>query len=95
MGGPLAKWRLGRVARRCHIVVDRALIVVPSRSAPLAFIDDEESSVGSFWSHLATVPPGLTRLYPVACLALAVARRVPWSWHGSIALGYVVVGVRQ
>lgn len=95
VGGPLARWRLRRVAGRCAIALDRALIVVPTVSAPLALVDDRESAVRYFWSHLATVPPGLTRWYPVACFALAVARRLPWAWQGSCALGYAAVGVRQ
>jgi hypothetical protein len=89
---PLARWRLRRLARRTGLVVERELVAVPSTRAPLVLIDDLEGPIDRFWQSTATVPPGMARAALAAHLALVVARRMPWTWTGSLAPGRVVIG---
>jgi len=93
--GPLARWRLRRRARRCGVVVERELIVVPGTRRPIVALDDTEASVRHFWSHVAAVPPGLTRTHVPATAVLLAARMLPWRWTGALAPGRVLVGSRR
>lgn len=92
---PLARLRLRRLARRCDVVVERELIVVPTTANPIAVVDDEESAVRHFWRSVVAVPPGITRAALVATLVLGAARSLPWSWTGAVAPGRVVIGRRR
>jgi hypothetical protein len=92
---PLARPRLRRLARRCDVVVERELIVVPTTAHPIAAVDDEESAVRHFWRSVVAVPPGITRAALVATVVLRVARVLPWRWTGAVAPGRVVIGRRR
>ena len=92
---PLAGLWLHRLARRCDVVVERELIVVPTTANPIAVLDDEESAVRHFWRSVVAVPPGITRAALPATVVLAAARSLPWSWTGAMAPGRVVIGRRR
>jgi hypothetical protein len=92
---PGSRWRLRRLARRGHLVVERELILIPSSTQPLAVVDDTPSAVSHFWRSVATVPPGLVFTALPAAVALSVVRRVPWSWTGAIVPGRVLIGRRR
>lgn len=91
---PLSRGRLRRIARAAGLVVERELIILPTRNRPLAVVDDVESAVHHFWTNLAIVPPGLARTALPAALALHVVRALPWSWTGALAPGRVLLGRR-
>lgn len=95
LDGPLARWRLRRVARRGGMRVDRELVAVPSTSRPVAVFDDEESAVRHFWAAVVTVPPGVAGPAPLLTVALKLARRMPWTWTGALAPTRVVIGRRS
>lgn len=88
---PMSRWRLRRLARRTGLSVQRELVAVPSARAPVALVDDLEGPVTQFWGTVATVPPGMARSALLAHLALAVARRAPWTWTGLLP-GRVLIG---
>ncbi|MGN6131812.1 MAG: hypothetical protein ACTHOK_15840 [Nocardioidaceae bacterium] len=94
LDGPLARWRLRRLARRCGVRVDRELIAVPSTTRPVAVFDDEESAVRHFWTAVVTVPPGVAGPAPLLTVALRLARRMPWSWTGALAPTRIIIGRR-
>lgn len=94
LDGPLARWRLRRLARRGGVRVDRELVAVPSTTRPIAVFDDEESAVRHFWTAVVTVPPGVAGLAPLLTVALRLARRMPWTWTGALAPTRVVIGRR-
>jgi hypothetical protein len=93
-GRPLGRRRLRRIARRLPMTVERELVVLPSASHPIVVLDDTKAAVRHFWTCVAAVPPGLVLTALPATLVLFLARRLPWSWTGSVAPGRVVVGRR-
>ncbi len=95
LDGPLARWRLRRLTRRCGVHVDRELVAVPSTRRPIAVFDDEESAVRHFWAAVVTVPPGVTGPAPLLTVALRLARRMPWTWTGALVPTRVVIGRRS
>lgn len=92
---PLSRRRLRRTARRAGVEIDRELLVLPTTGSPRVLVDDDEASVRYLWGAVAMVPPGVARAAAPAALALAVARRLPWSWTGALAPGRVVLGRRS
>lgn len=88
----LSRRRLRRIARAHAIVVDRELLVLPTRSHAVMVVDDVPGAVHHFWHALAAVPPGLSWASAPGTLALRVVRRMPWTWTGAVAPSRVLVG---
>jgi hypothetical protein len=88
----LSRRRLRRLVRRARLQVERELIAVPSPGRPLALVDDDADAVRLFWTHVAMVPPGLGRMALPAVAALAVVRRLSWTWTGALVPGHIVIG---
>ena len=86
--------RLRRTARLGGLVVERELLVLPGTRRPLVAIDEDEAAVRHFWTAIAVVPPGLTWASLPTTAAVHVARRLPWSWTGSVLGGHVLIGRR-
>ena len=92
--GPLSGPRLRRRAARAGVVVDRALVAIPSTRSPLALVDDDQRAVQHFWGQVVTVPPGAAWSSPVLGLVIYLGRRLPWRWTGVLAPGHVLIGRR-
>lgn len=91
LDAPGSRRRLRRLARRAGLEVDRELLVLPSTSTPVVVLDDSAAPVAHLWQHVATVPPGVTRGWLLATVALRLLRRMPWQWTGALVPGRVVI----
>ncbi|MBO0846741.1 MAG: hypothetical protein J2P22_15145 [Nocardioides sp.] len=86
--------QLRRTARRSGLTVERELLVLPGTRHALVTVDEDPVAHRQLWERVAAVPPGLTWAWLPAHAALAVVRRVPWSWTGSAVGGHVLIGTR-
>lgn len=91
LDAPGSRRRLRRLARRAGLEIDRELLVLPRTSAPVVVLDDSAAPVDRLWQHVATVPPGVTRGWLLATVAVQLFRRMPWQWTGAIVPGRVVI----
>ena len=87
--------RLRRTARLGGLVIERELLVLPGTRRALVTVDEDATAVRHFWSAIAVVPPGLTWQSLPATVAVDIARRLPWSWTGSLLGGHVVIARRR
>jgi hypothetical protein len=89
------RWRLRRTARRAGLSVERELLVLPGTRRALVTVDEDPAAIRQLWEGVAAVPPGLTWAWLPGHAVLAAARRVPWSWTGSVLGGHVLIGTRS
>ena len=87
--------RLRRTARLGGLVIERELLVLPGTRRALVAVDEDATAVRHFWTAIAVVPPGLTWQSLPATAAVGIARRLPWSWTGSLVGGHVVIARRR
>lgn len=87
--------RLRRTTRLGGLVIERELLVLPGTRRALVAVDEDATAVRHFWTAIAVVPPGLTWQSLPATAAVGVARRLPWSWTGSVLGGHLVIARRR
>jgi hypothetical protein len=76
--------------------VDREYRAFPSTRAPAYLVQDTPAALDYFFTSVATVPPGVCALAPVADLALRVLRLMLRSRMAlALAPGRVVIGARR
>jgi hypothetical protein len=89
---PFARRHLRRTAQRAGISVRRELLVLPDVRHPLVVLDDHDDCIALFWQAVAMVPPGLTRVHPVATLGLRVLAHTSPELTRRFAPGRILIG---
>lgn len=91
---PFGRRRLRRTARLGGLVIERELLILPGTRQALVAVDEDAAAVRHFWTAIAVVPPGLTWASLPATVAVRIARRLPWSWTGSVLGGHLLIARR-
>jgi hypothetical protein len=84
-----------RLARRNHVTIEKAFVVLPSLDVPVAIVQLARESLDWLAHSFLTVPPGQARLHGPISFALRVIRWRPnLLTHARIG-DRIVIGVRR
>jgi len=94
-GAPASRGRGRRCARASGVAIEREYVAIPSLRRPLFILQDGPASARYFWTHIATVPPDVTRHAGLmSAIVRLTALLTPWRLIGRIIPARVTIGRR-
>lgn len=94
-GAPASRGRGRRLASASGVAIEREYVAIPSLRRPLFILQEGPASARYFWTHVATVPPGVTRHAGLISAIVQLTTLLgPWRLIGRIVPARVTIGRR-
>lgn len=92
---PASHGRGRRLASASGVAIEREYVAIPSLRRPLFILQDGPASARYFWTHVATVPPDVTRHAGLmSAIVRLTALLAPWRLIGRVIPARVTIGRR-
>jgi len=92
---PASHGRGRRLASASGVAIEREYVAIPSLRRPLFILQDGPASARYFWTHVATVPPDVTRHAGLmSAIVRLTAVLAPWRPFRRVLPTGVMIGRR-